>query len=643
MNSTGTIAGFSLSNGSVSGSTEMLPGGTYSVTAHYPGDSTYGASDSGPLTVTVNKENSQPQAFLVTTDGNGNILNSHTSTAEYGSTYWLRVNVENASGQMCAPTASSGATACPSGNVSVTNNGGQLDVGTFGLNSFGYFEDRAVQLPGGTDSVTAAYTGDGSFNASTVTTPVTITPAPTQMVVSGAFGAVVGQPTTISALVAPYAVLGAAPTGTVSFFVNGAAISGTVNYSTSGSGPQDLNASLSYTFTESGTYTITATYSGDSNYTSSSNASPSITVKYPTPTVNVTPYSQTINYGATASITVLVDTTNKSVYPTGTVTLVNNGTVAGPFTCANAKDASGNFACQVTATFTVTAGGSIQVNYSGDSNFPASYSWAYISMPDFTFSASGWVQLSAGQSQTLTVTFTSVNGLSGTVGNFDCSSLPAETTCSFSPTQITLPGNGTASTMLTVTTTALGESRKNLGFGDRRARNWGISGFILVLGVCFFGIPRSRPRGRVAAALIVAALFFLLPSCGGGGGGGGSENPIPTITSLSPTKVAAGSQVQSLYINGTNFLNSSTVTFNGVLQDSSLQSPTQLQIALGPSDDSTTGSYPVIVSNPGPGGGSSAPMSFNIVTGTPTGYFTANANATIGSITHSTQLSMNIQ
>ena len=221
-------------------------------------------------------------------------------------------------GQMCAPTESSAATACPSGNVSVTNNGGQLDVGSFALNSFGYFEDHAVQLPGGTDSVTAAYTGDGSFNASTVTTPVTITPAPTQMVVSGAFGAVVGQPTTISALVAPYAVLGAAPTGTVSFFVNGAAISGTVNYSTSGSGPQDLNASLSYTFTESGTYTITATYSGDSNYTSSSNASPSFTVKYPTPTVNVTPYSQTINYGATASITVLVDTTNKSVYPTGT-------------------------------------------------------------------------------------------------------------------------------------------------------------------------------------------------------------------------------------------------------------------------------------------------------------------------------------
>jgi len=33
------IAAFNLTNGSVSSSTEMLPGGTYSVTAHYPGDS----------------------------------------------------------------------------------------------------------------------------------------------------------------------------------------------------------------------------------------------------------------------------------------------------------------------------------------------------------------------------------------------------------------------------------------------------------------------------------------------------------------------------------------------------------------------------------------------------------------------------
>src|SRR5215467_12519251 len=77
-------------------------------------------------------------------------------------------------------------------------------------------------------------------------------------------------------------------------------------------------------------------------------------------------------------------------------------------------------------------------------------------------------------------------------------------------------------------------------------------------------------------------------------------NPVPAITSLNPTKVTAGSQVPSSYVNGTNFLNISTVTYNGVLHNSALQSPTQLQIALGPSDVATTGAYPVVVTNPSP-------------------------------------------
>ncbi len=118
---------------------------------------------------------------------------------------------------------------------------------------------------------------------------------------------------------------------------------------------------------------------------------------------------------------------------------------------------------------------------------------------------------------------------------------------------------------------------------------------------------------------------------------------MPAISSLSPTKVAAGSQIQGLYINGTNFLSTSTVTYNGILHNSSLQSPTQIQIALSPNDVATTGAYPVIVTNPAPGGGSSAPTTFSVVTGTPTGFFTANLNATIGPITRSAQLSMHIQ
>jgi hypothetical protein len=331
------------------------------------------------------------------------------------------------------------------------------------------------------------------------------------------------------------------------------------------------------------------------------------------------------------------------------VTLVNNGTVAGPLTCANAKDASGNFACQVTATFTVTAGGSIQVNYSGDTNYPASSSSAYINMPDFTALPQGYGSVTAGQSLNITILVTSISGLSGPVTNLGCSGLPTETLCTFNPTQPTLPSNGSVSTTLTITTAALGDARQHES-ESMRAVNWGITASTLLVGACLLLIPRSQRRGSDFAVLMLIAVLILLASCGGGGSGaggggrgGGGSNPVPSISSLSPTQVAAGSQIQSLYVNGLNFISSSTVTYNGVPHYSSLQGPTQIQIALGPNDVATLGQYPVIVTNPSPGGGSSSPVNLGVVSGTPTGTFNFTLNATVGPITHSTSMTLTVQ
>jgi hypothetical protein len=646
-----TIAAFPLNGGTASGSTMLLPGGTYQVTAHYAGDGSYDSSDSTPVSVTVSKENSQQSIFLVTFDGSGHLVNSDTNTAQYGSQYLVRVNVEDAAGQLCSPF-SANQTACPSGTVNLTNNGSPLNPETYNLNVFGYTEDTTVQLSGGTDSVTAIYSGDSSFNTSTVTTPITITQAYTQLSV-GVDAGFTGQSTTLGATVTPYAIFGAPPSGTITFYANGVPLSGTVAYSSGKNPLPTLTATLIYTFTISGNYAITASYSGDVNYSSSGTSAQNITIMYPTPYVLVTPYTQTVNYGGTGSVTVQVDPGNKSAYPTGTVTFRDGGqfgtVVAGPTTCTSTKDASGNFACQAPGTFTITSNNSIFVAYSGDSNYPPSYNWAYISMPDFMFSASGGVQVTAGQSQNLTVTFTSLNGLSGTVSNFNCSDLPAETSCTFNPAQVTLPSNGTATTTLTITTAALGDSVKYKVVG-KKTINWGADGALMLLAACFAGLPFSRRRaGRIAVALMLVGCVAILLSCGGGsggtgsGGGGTGDNPVPAITSLNPTQIAAGSQVQSLYVNGTNFLSTSTVNYNGTLHNSSLQSPTQIQVALGPSDVAATGSYPVVVTNPGPGGGASAPVNFSIVTGTPTGYFTPTMNATLGPITHNAQLSMQIQ
>ncbi len=154
--------------------TSSLPGGSYGVKAHYSGDGNYGSSDSAGSAVVVSKENSSAQIQLETFSTNGQLANPNATTAVYGSPYILRVNILNSVGGAC----SSLQTGCPSGSVTLTDNGSPLDGGTFTLNSLGYLEDQPIQLSGGPHSLQAVYAGDNSFKPSAPTADaVTITPA----------------------------------------------------------------------------------------------------------------------------------------------------------------------------------------------------------------------------------------------------------------------------------------------------------------------------------------------------------------------------------------------------------------------------------------------------------------------------------
>jgi hypothetical protein len=644
--STGAIAGFSLSNGSVSGSTEMLPGGTYSLTAHYPGDATYGPSDSSPVSVTVAKENSQPQTFLVTSSGN-------TNTAVYGSPYLLRVNVANSAGQVCAPVASSGATACPTGTVALTNNGTTLDAGTYTLNSYGYLEDLSVQLPGGTNSVKTAYAGDTSFNAATGTNAIAITPAVSELNAPTVQNYSVGSALTASAMVQSLSS-GVPPTGTVTFLSNGVPVTGTTTYqggNQTGSTPvawltANFTSSIS-AFKTAGNYTITASYSGDGNYAPVTSSGTQITVQYPTPSAAVSPVTQNVNPGSTATVTAVIDALNKAVYPTGTLTFINWQTGAilfGPTACTSTKDSSGNFACQASASFTVSAAIFVSAQYSGDANYPAtSTGTAQIIVNDFTIGTGGSsVTMLQGASGTVPVNVTSLGAFNGTVSNFSCSGLPAETTCSFSPAAVT-GGNG--STTLTIATTPLGQKRQM-----RRASNeshrigWTAIAMLPLLGICLIGIPSWRRRG-VLPLLVIVALVLTLPSCGGGSSTPPPPppNPVPSISSLSPTQQAAGSQSQTLTIAGSGFISGSTVTYNNVAHSATYSSASQLTISLTTADMAATGSFPVVVTNPTPGGGASSAVNFNVVTGTPTGTFNVTVSGSSGSLTHTTTFTLTVQ
>jgi hypothetical protein len=288
------IAFFALSNGNVTATTNLLPGGTYGVTAHYAGDGTFGGSDSTPpIQVTVSKEGSMTHVGLVTFDYNtGNVTNLNAATAPYGSPDVLRVNVSNNSGQQCA----SSPVPCPTGQVTLTDNGKPLDLGNYTLNSQGYFEDQLIQLSVGSHSVVASYAGDNSYQPSasgadalsitkaTTTASVTADPSPVPY----------GSNVTLTAAVDTESN-GVAPTGTVQFLNGTTPLNGTVTYmGTSGLPvpPATLQATLKTLL--STTANITVKYSGDGNYLASTSMPLTVTV-VPGFTLSANPTSVSIS------------------------------------------------------------------------------------------------------------------------------------------------------------------------------------------------------------------------------------------------------------------------------------------------------------------------------------------------------------
>ncbi|MEP7271934.1 MAG: hypothetical protein ABI882_10560 [Acidobacteriota bacterium] len=95
------------------------------------------------------------------------------------------------------------------------------------------------------------------------------------------------------------------------------------------------------------------------------------------------------------------------------------------------------------------------------------------------------------------------------------------------------------------------------------------------------------------------------------------NNPVPTVTTLSPTSVAAGSPAFALTVNGTNFLGSSVVRWNGGDRVTSFVSATQLTAQITLADVASQGAATVTVFNPAPGGGLSNGVTFNITATNP--------------------------
>jgi hypothetical protein len=105
-----------------------------------------------------------------------------------------------------------------------------------------------------------------------------------------------------------------------------------------------------------------------------------------------------------------------------------------------------------------------------------------------------------------------------------------------------------------------------------------------------------------------ASVTVYNPSPGGGTSGAQTftiNNPVPSPTSLSPSSAEVGGAGFTLTVNGTNFVQASTVNWNGSGLASTFVSATELQATVPSSDITTVGSAIITVSNPTPGGGTS--------------------------------------
>jgi hypothetical protein len=253
------ISDFSLSStGTVSTATNTIPGGQTTVTAHYPGDGTLGASDSTPISVTVAPEHST--TALSITNGSG--------TAFTGGNYGTPVTLSS------AVTGSSGF-GIPSGLLDFEDNGTAV---------FSRFLDSsgdATPGPGtyfptvGMHSALASYEGDPSFSASaSAATSFTISVATTTISVQSSQPTIApGASITLTANLVTTSQAPSIPGGSVTFFSGSTQLG---NSFVNASSTMSATASLVTTSLPTGTDSITVKYSGDPDFAAST--SPAITV-----------------------------------------------------------------------------------------------------------------------------------------------------------------------------------------------------------------------------------------------------------------------------------------------------------------------------------------------------------------------------
>ena len=549
--STGFSA-LTLQSGAASANVNSLPGGQYQVTARYEGDSVFGTSSSTPVTVSVT-----PEASTVSLSGNYYYYGTGTyipivngGSYPYGT--YMAFDAQSI-GVNAAPGSLDG---IPTGTltfIDMTTSGG-VNSGALPLDRMGLAEWVSAQgFSAGTHSLSASYSGDASFGASSSSAPINFTITKIAPGISLGLGpnlsasmtTGLGTATTIT-LIVGIGGNAAPPSGTATFYLGntvlGTATMGPPPYYN----PSVSAASLTVNTLPLGTDNITASYSGDANYDSGPSGNSVTVVVMQGATVTASANPATINPLQSFTVTANVSGANGQPAPTGYVGFYADGP-------GGSWSASGTLV-NGSASFTFNGGywnpGTINVDvgYGGDTNYaPADIVIPVTVATAFTMTATAVAITAPGATtgNTSTITVTPANGFTGNV-YFACSlayyppgaqHLP---TCNV-PAALNITDANPVTGAMTIFSTA---SSNTALVPFRSGPRWLAAGIGMFAGALMLvGIP-GRRRSRRSLGFMMMVVLLAIAGCGGGSSGGGKT--ISGTTAGTYTFMLEGSFTSSI-------------------------------------------------------------------------------------------------
>ncbi|WP_180539803.1 choice-of-anchor tandem repeat GloVer-containing protein [Nevskia soli] len=270
------------------------------------------------------------------------VISSSATPSSYGASVELTATISSPSNSVI-----------PTGSVVFSDSGSPLATVPLTAGSAVF---TTSSFSPGSQSISAAYSGDQNFKPSAGTFLQAISPANAVIgLVTSLNPSVYGQPVTFTANITP--PQGAAsPTGTVTF-TDGATNLGTVTLSAG-------SASVTPTGLLPGTQSISVAYSGDANYLSGNAALSQVVTQAQSATKLVSSVGQP-SYGQSVTFTASVSAVSAPGAPTGTVTFTNGAATLGvvPLTSGSAS---------LTTSVLGPGTQSVAAVYSGDTNFQPS-------------------------------------------------------------------------------------------------------------------------------------------------------------------------------------------------------------------------------------------------------------------------------